>query len=322
MPSTTRRAFLGAAATGLTGLAGCDSLGENDPTVELTLHVDRLDRPLAATLLWTPPERAADHPVQRTRRRAVAAAVDGERVSTYGYGVVPDGEYVEHDGRYYLLHDVITGSERIERSVLRLSWVGRVDSEETPEGTPREALPEYDQNAVMPAFFAARAEEHGGGAPWDFIEQGGFVYRHLDEVESELAPDPEHEYVAVHGTVLKVTVAQETLVEPEHTGFATEVADSAAAFDDVADAATVERRLAPDDLGPDVRDLFERVRGLERYSETMPLSDTFESLVETLRMRDALDCTPENCRPRMYETEYLAYDGEYYDCALYTNVTE
>ncbi|QIO22069.1 hypothetical protein [Haloarcula sp. JP-L23] len=322
MPSTTRRAFLGATATGLTGLAGCDSLGESDPTVEFTLHVDRLDHPLAETVLWTLPESTDESPVQQTRRRAVAAAVAGERFSTYGYSAVPDGEYVERDGRYYLLDDVVTGSERIERSILRLSWVGRVENEETPEATPREDLPEFDQNAVMAAYFAARAEEHGGGAPWDLIEQGGFVYRHLDGVESELAPDPEHEYVAVHGTVLEVTVTQETLVEPEHTGFATEVADSAAAFDDVADAAAVERRLAPDDLGPDVRDLFERVRGLERYSETMPLSDAFESLVETLRMRDALDCSPENCRPKLYETEYLAYDGEYYDCALYTNVTE
>ncbi|MBX0322010.1 hypothetical protein EGH21_03085 [Halomicroarcula sp. F13] len=321
MPSTSRRAFLGATAAGLAGLAGCDSLGSSEPTVELTLHVDRLDRPLAETLLWTPPERD-DHPVQRTRRRAVAAAVDGERVSTYGYGVVPDGEYVERDGRYYLLHDVITGSERIERSVLRLSWVGRVDSEATPEGTPREALPEYDQNAVMPAFFAARVREFDGGAPWSLVEQGGFVYRHLDEAESELAPDPEHDYVVVHGTVLEVSVTQERLVEPEHTGFATAVADSAAAFDEVADAAAVELRLAPDDLGPDARDLFERVRGVEQYSETKPLSAAFESLVGALRLRDALDCSPENCRPRMYETEYLAYDGEYYDCALYINVTE
>ncbi|WP_254273568.1 hypothetical protein [Haloarcula marina] len=322
-PSTSRRAFLGATATGFAALAGCESLRpDSDRRVEYTLYVEEHGDSLADELLWKPPEPDDDRPGQTGRREAWEAATTGEAYRTYGYPAVPDGEYTEREGTYYQLHDVVSGSERIDRWVLRLSWVGRADDEETSEATPREALPELDQGAVMPAYFAARAERYGGGAPWKYIEQGGYVYRNADPAESELIPDPEHEYVSVHGAVLRVEVSRETLVEPEHTAVATQVATGDAAFERVADAAGVEVRLEPADFDAEAADLFERAQFDGGYVDTMPLATGFEDLLRTLGLHDALGCSVEKCESKMAETEYLAFDGSYYDAAVYVRVED
>ncbi|MBV0923857.1 hypothetical protein KTS45_06540 [Halomicroarcula limicola] len=320
MPSTNRRTFIGATSAGLASLAGCDSLRSN-PGVEYALYVETPDRPLAEIVRWKPGPNE-DDPYAATRRDAWAAAVTGGRYTVSGHSAVPDGEYTEHDGTYYRLHDVVTGSRRVERPVLRLHWVGRAGDGDVPDATPRESLPALDRHAVLPAYFAARAREYDGGAPWDLVEEGGYVYRYADRTESELAPTPDHEYVSVHDTVLRVDVRRETLVEAEHTATATKVATSPEAFTDVADAAAVEVRLSPDELSADARALFERARGRETYTETMPLSTEFESLLSALRLREALGCTRSNCESEAYETQYLAYDGAYYDCRLYVDGSE
>lgn len=315
MPSTNRRTFIGATSAGLASLAGCDSL-QSSRSVEYTLYVETPDRPLTEIIQWKP-QTNEDDPYAAVRRDAWAAAVTGQRDSTYGHSAVPDGEYTEHDGTYYQLHDAVTGSKRIERPVLRLHWVGRADEENVPDATPRDSLPELDQHAVLPAYFAARAREYDGGAPWDLVEEGGYVYRYADRAESELTPTPDHEYVSVHDTVLRVDVSYETLTEVEHTATATQVATSPKAFAAVADAAAVEVRLSSSDLSADARDLFERARRRETYTETMPLSTDFESLLSALHLREALGCSQSNCENEAYETQYLAYDGAYYDCQLY-----
>ena len=313
MPSTTRRAFLTAAATA--AVAGCNTLrSRNDRAAEFTLTLRAIDGELADHALWEPPER--DTPFAAVRREAWQAAVSGRRYTNYGYPAVPDGEYTEHDGTYYRLHDVVTGRERIERSVLRLTWVGDAEADDAPDATPRDALPPIDRNAVMPAYFAARAREYDGGAPWDVIEQGGFVYRHLDRIESELAPTPEHEYVAVHDTVLAVDVSQETLVEPAHTAVATRVATSAAEFGRVADAALVEERVSLSALGTETRELLGRVLTQEEYTESVPLSDAFETLLAELGFRDATDCAPDSCRDELLGRRYVAVDGDHYRASV------
>lgn len=99
--------------------------------------------------------------------------------------------------------------------MLTLSWVGRLDEiEDPPKYVSHEDFPRLDRHAVKPAYFAARAEESGGGAPWEAIEEGGYVYRRLDYGTSELVPDPEHEYVAFNGTFLEISVDRRTLAGP------------------------------------------------------------------------------------------------------------
>ncbi|WP_276271129.1 hypothetical protein [Haloarcula litorea] len=321
MPSASRRALLAASAGGLAALAGCDRLTGDQRRVEYTLDLRRLDRPLAEAIRWQPASNP-DDPRRAVQREAWAAATAGEPYHTYGYPAVPDGTYTERDGTYYRLQDVITGKRTVERSVLRLRWVGPADAEETPEAVPREQLPPLDQRAVMGAYFAARAREHGGDAPWELVERGGYVYRHLDRAESALAPDPEHRHVSVHGTVLRVEVRRERLVEAEHTPAVTEVADDADAFAAVADAAAVEARLSPSEVSQAVRTTLTRARGSDGYTETLPLSERFEDALIAVEMREALSCSPAECDARVVETEYLAYDGDYFDCRLYVNVFE
>ncbi|MFC6975919.1 hypothetical protein ACFQL1_16430 [Halomicroarcula sp. GCM10025709] len=168
----------------------------------------------------------------------------------------------------------------------------------------------------MPAYFAARAREHDGGAPWDAVERGGFVYRHLDRIESELAPTPAHDHVSVHDTVLAVDVSQETLVEPAHTAVATRVATSERGFEQVADAALVEARVSLSTLETEARELFGRVLTRERHTESVPLSDAYGTLLTELGFRDSLDCAPDSCRDELVGRRYVAVDGDHYQASL------
>lgn len=321
MPSPSRRTLLAAiGSTGVAALAGCSDLA-SPQRLEYALHVDRLERPITAYARWTPDDR--ETPWATEQRSAWETAVTGGRYTTYGYPPLPADEYTEHEGTYYRLHVDITGSERIERSVLRLEWVGRVDElDDVPEHVARDDLPPLDRNNVMPAYFAARAREYGGSAPWDAVERGGTVYRHLDAAESELAPTPEHEYVRVHDTVLSVEVTQERLVEPAYTATATKVADSAAAFERVADAALVDVRLRSRDLSTAVRDLLRRTVGLDVYREETPLSDTYRELLVLLGFHDLLELSSDADRGDARNGLYLKFDDEYHRYSCYVNTVE
>ncbi|MFB6170887.1 MAG: hypothetical protein ABEJ23_00010 [Haloarculaceae archaeon] len=320
MPSSTRRTVLAAVGSaGAAALAGCADLGSRSRR-SYALDVDRLDHPIGAYARWQPDD-GTDHPWAAERRAAWEAAVTGERYTTYGYPPLPDEEYTEREGRYYRLHVDVTGSERIERSVLRLRWVGRAEDADV-DAVPYEGLPPLDRRAVVPAYVAARARENGGGAPWAVVERGGAVYRHLDDAESELAPTPGHAYVAVHGTVLAVEVSQERLVEPAYTATATQVADSPAAFERVADAALVDVRLAPRDLSAAARDLLVRTVGGDAYREETPLSEAYRDLLAALDLRELLALSPDACRGEVRNDRYLRFDGDYHRYACYVNTVE
>lgn len=321
MPS--RRRFLaGTASLSLPLLAGCQSLaevGRSRTDYEYTLSFDR-ENSLADQALWKPADGGSYWNAER--RAAWEAVTDGEPYVTYGYRPIPDEKYTERNGSYYALSTDVTGQKRIERSILRLRWVGRERNlDDPPDATPTGELPPFDGNAAMIAYFAARGRHSGGGAPWDGIERGGVVYRNAETVESELVPAPEHEYVSTHGTILRVEVVQRTLPEPEYTTTARKVADSAAAFAPVTEAALVETYLDTHSFSAAARRILQETKRQESYAETTPLSDEYKSVLEALELEESIyfggGREPEGSR-----SKFLKWQGEHYRYGLYVNEAE
>ncbi|QLH76031.1 hypothetical protein HZS55_01345 [Halosimplex rubrum] len=317
MPSPSRREFLAAAGlaagTALSGCAAVEGLsGEQQLTY--TLDADRLGTSLAPLAMWESPEEP--RPWTADYAANVDAAVAGERPTTHGYRPVPDGEYVERDGTYYRLAVVTTGLERIERPVLRLGWVGRLDELEDPPDRVRfPALTRLDQRAVKIAYVAARHREMGGTAPGDVIEAGGYVYRRgYEGPQSALAPDPIHDHVEYNGSVLEVSVERREFAEPARTGVAIPVADSEAEFERALDGDMVDARLDPEALSEDQRLMLVR----DDYEETTPLSAGYRELLADLGLGDLLDAGSER-GPRAENGLYLALGEEYYRYGLYVN---
>lgn len=321
MPSR-RDLLAGASGLALSALAGCQSLadvGSSDPEYEYALSLDRVDS-LAERALWKP-TGDRDH-WSDERRAAWRTATDGGEYTTYGYAPIPDDEYTERDGTYYALTTEITGQKRIERSILRLRWVGREDDlDDPPDATPMDELPPFDGNAAMLAYFAARGRHSGGGAPWESIERGGVVYRNADEAESELVPEPDHEYLKTHGTVLRVDVVRRTLPEPEYTTTARRVADSEEAFAPVAEAALVDAYLDTYSLSTAEGDILREARRQQSYAETTPLSDSYRSVLEALGLEGSLYFGGGK-DPESVNRKFLKWQGDHYRYSLYVNDSE
>ena len=313
-----RRTLLTALATGPAALAGCQSVPSGrTEALTFALDVDAVDGSLASHVLWEPPK--GNTPRSVVRRDAWHTATGGGRYVTYGYTPVSDGEYTVRDGRYYQFETAVTGRKSIRRSVLRLEWIGRADQlADPPEAVAYESLPPLDRHAVEAAFFAARARETGGGAPWELTERGGYVYRHLGTGESELAPDPKHEYVTFEGVVLRVSVSTESLQEAKYETTARLVANSRAAFSRVADAALVDARVRSADLSAEARAVMAEATGRGAYRETAPLSDEFEEVLRALELRKYLSTTSREC-PTGESGRYLEYDGRYFTYALFVS---
>jgi hypothetical protein len=312
-----RTVLTSAAGTGPLALTGCldGSFANtgNGQALSYELDLQRIGESLVPRALWQPDD--SDRPHAEARNAAVRAAAAGERPTTYGYEPIPSDEYVEHEGTYYKLDVVATGLERIERPVLTLSWVGHVDDlEDPPVHVSRDDLPPIDRSAIMPAYVAARAREHDGGAPWDVVEEGGTVYRHLDAGTSELAPTPEHDHVRVHDTILAVTVERRTLAEPAYTGVRIPVAESRAAFERALDGELVDARIDASELSAQAR----RIITSQRHEEETPLSPAFRSVIEALERRELLPRSVQD-PPEATNGRHLAYDEAYYRYGLYVN---
>ena len=314
----TRRTLLTALAAGPAALAGCQSVpGGDAQTPTYALDLDEVGQSLAQHMLWKPPE--GDAPWNRVGRDAWRTATGGGDYVTYGFAPVNDGEYTVRDGTYYQLRTTVTGQRSMERPVLRLDWVGRIDElADPPEAVDYGSLPPLDRRAVEAAFFAARARETGGGASWKFTERGGYVYRLLDVGRSRLVPDPAHEFVAFEGVVLRVKTTTETVPEAEYVTTAREVADSRTAFAEVVDAALVDARIQSAELSQEARAVMAEAAGPGAYRETVPLSNEFEEVLRALELQGYLSTTTAEC-PTGESGRYLAFDGQYYTYALFVS---
>jgi len=315
MPDWSRRTFLTAtSAAGASLLAGCNSVTSSSPPPRVELTAERQSADEFA-FLWNP-----ETPRTAEVREAIDATVAGDRYVTVGYPPLPEGRYVERDGTYYRTDAVHVGRETRERYVLRLERVGDSDDSDTPEATSIDALPDPDRAAVRRAYFAARAApaEPGGewgGAPWETIDHGGAVYRRTDPADSELIPDPEHEYVEVElGMVLRVDVSRERISEPRMRAVLTPVAESETGFTEAVLAAEVTTTFYHDQLPSEAAAVLDELTGRTEYAESAPVSAGYARVLQRLDLGDATTLPTDGdedlppSRRRAFE-----YDGSYYE---------
>lgn len=310
----SRRTFLaatGAASTSL--LAGCDALSP-PPTARVELTADQQSAAEFAHV-WEP-----SGPRATEMRDAIDAAVAGERYVTVGYPPIPADNYVERDGTYYRTDTVPVGRETNQRYVLRLEQVGDSESENTPDATSIDALPEADRSAVRRAYFAARAapDEPGGewgGAPWDTIEYGGAVYRRTDPADSELIPEPEHRYVELEiGLVYEVSVSRERLTEPVVRADVTPIADTETGFTEAVLAAELTTTFRSANLSNDAVAVLNDLTEQLEYAESAPVSAGYARILQRLDLGEATTLPTEGdehlpaAGRRSFE-----YDGDYFE---------
>jgi hypothetical protein len=296
---------------GLAALAGCAGLRPEPDGLTYTLNTDHIGDgdALANARTWGPEDR------DEAWRRAWERVTSGETVETVGYEPLPGGEHTERDGVYYLLRSAIVGQRAVERPALRLSWVGDSEADDTPTATPLQSIPDADRNPVKIAYFAARAREHGGGgAPWEVIERGGYVYRR-DVGGSELVPESEHDHVRMNGTVLRVEPATVTVHDPVYETDARPIADSVAGFVDAVEAAELDARLDAGELEGEARHILSRAGADAGYEEGTPLSDAYERVLRKLRLRELLHAD----RADAVNQRLLRSGDTYYRYALYVN---
>jgi hypothetical protein len=311
----SRRQFLAAGAGGLAvGLAGCaslDDLARSEPRFEYTLNFVHLDQSPVENALYRPGERT--HPLNRTAVAALDAILPDGRYTTYGYKPLASDVYVEHEGRYYETEVTVTGRKRVERTVV---YAEEVPEEEVPDDTLLvDDLDRVDARVVKIHHSNAQTGGQGGGSDL-LTDEGGYVLRRPPELEGRFASgDLDGRVVSMTEDGpwnYRLTVETESLLETAYTAYATEIAGSREQFREIVMASRVDVELSADDLSGDVRDLFERARGLEDYRETTPLSTAYADLLDRLALSDVEEPGVDN--------DNLLWDGEtLYRYGLYVN---
>ncbi|MFB6194787.1 MAG: hypothetical protein ABEI80_01335 [Haloplanus sp.] len=310
MPPTRRHALRTAGSTALAALAGCASagpFGADDSGAEYSLTVDSVDASPVEHALYEPDDGALFGDPART---ALAAILPDGRHTTYGYEPLPDAAYVEHDGRYYRTANVVTGRREMERTLVRVDPVPKgqvpadallIDRLDRPSARALKILHSYTQT-------------DGETSTADLLRGDAYVLRRPAERESRLgtgALDGRVVTMTEGGTwAYRVRVARERVVETANTALAIEVAASRDRFREVVFGSRIDAELAPGALSADVRDLLERAIARETYSETTPLSASFDALLEALGL-GAVDTAANG--------KLLWYDGGLYRYALYVS---
>ena len=108
----------------------------------------------------------------------------------------------------------------------------------------------------------------------------------------------------------RIAITTERIVETAYTVFAVQVASSRQAFRDVVFGSRIDTELASDDLPADVVDLLEQTIDRRSTEETVPLTDSFVTLLKALHLRTVN--TGVNGK-------LLWYDGDLYRYGLYVN---
>ena len=310
----SRRQFLGAGATGLAvGLAGCaslDSLGRSEPQFEYTLHFIHLDQSPVEYALF---RYGATDNLDEATAEAVDAILPDGRYTTYGYKPLASDLYLEHEGRYFDTEVTVTGRREMERTVV---YAEEIPEDEVPaDALLVDELDRVDARVVKIHHSGIQSGGQGGGADL-LTDEGGYVLRWPAELEGRFASgDLDGRVVSMTDGGpwnYRLTVETETVLETAYTVYATKVADSREDFREIVMASRVDVELSADDLSGDVRDLFERARGLEDYRETTPLSTAYAELLETLDLAGVEEPGVDN--------DNLLWDGEtLYNYGVYVN---
>ncbi len=310
MPSTRRQALQIGGATMLSALAGCataNPLGSGETQSEYSLTVESIDvspvehalyEPDDGTLFGTPARNALDDILP-----------DG-RHTTYGYKPLPSDVYVTHDGSYYQTKHVVTGRTEMERQLVRADPVPQeqvpddavlIDTLDRPSARVLKILHSYTQTDSE----TSTAELLRGDA---------YVLRRPAERKSRLATgDLDGRVVTMteSGTwAYRVRVSREPLVETAYTALTIKVADSRSQFREVVFGSRIDTELAPAELPEAARELLNEAVAQETYTETAPISDGFDTVLEALGL-GAVDTAANG--------KLLWYDDEFYRYGLYIN---
>lgn len=307
MDARRRRTLGTVGTTALAALAGCstgDLLGSGESRRTYTLDVEPISVSPVEHALYEPDDGALFGDPART---ALAEILPEGRHTTYGYDPLPDDAYVEHEGTYYRTVNVVTGRERMERTLVR--------AESVPEAeVPDDALlvDELDRPvARVVKILHSYLVSGGETSTAELLRGDAYVLRRPAETESRLAAGE------LDGRVVTMTdggawayrldVTRGPVTETAHAALAVPVADSREQFREVVFGSRIDAELAPGDLPPDVRDLLETAVRRGSYEATAPLPAAFEALLAAL----GLD-TDESVNGRL-----LWYDGEFHRYALY-----
>lgn len=215
-----------------------------------------------------------------------------------------------HDGSYYQTKHVVTGRTQMERQLVRVDPVPKeqvpddavlIDSLEQPSARVLKILHSYTQT-------------DGETSTAELLHGDAYVLRRPAERESQLATgDLDGRVVTMteSGTwAYRVHITREQIVETAYTALAIEVADSRSQFHEVVFESRIDTELAPAELPGAARELLNEAVAQETYTETAPISDTLDTVLEALGL-GAVDTATNG--------KLLWYDEAFYRYSLYIN---
>lgn len=293
----------------LTSLSGCSALARllsGGRRYEYTLTVDDAAQSLVEHALFDPD---AESPFADSTRAALDAILPDGRHVTSGYEPLPSDAYVTYDGRYFQTDVVVTGRERVERTLVRAE---PVDADAVPDDARSvEDLPRASGRVVE--ILHGYHSTDGEGSAADLLHGDAYVLRRPAERDGPIADDLDGEVVRVDADgpwAYRIDRSTEPITETVYETFAVEVAPDRAAFREVALATRVDATVDPSALGPDARSLLESTIDGQRHHEETPLSDEFSVVVGKLGLEDVT--VGENGL-------YLWYDESLYRYGLYVH---
>lgn len=282
MVPTRRDTLRVAGAAGIAGLAGCSRLvSSQEPASTYSLDVDRIRQPLIEYALDEP---RGDGLFAETEQEAYDAILPTGRCSTYGYTPIAEDQYLRHDGRFYQTKVVVTGEERMERTLVRVTPL----EENVPDdATLIEWLPQASSRVFK--ILHSNAVSNGESGAADLLHGDAYVLRRPPEVNGPIPAELDGAVVKMDpegNWAYRVHTTTAELYEPEYTALAVQVAASEAEFDRVVFGAVVDQRLAAADLTEDEQELLEQAIERDVYRETTPLSDAYRGVLGALGLDD------------------------------------
>jgi len=219
---------------------------------------------------------------------------------------------VAHEDSYYQMKHVVTGRTRMDRQLVRVDPVPKeqvpddavlIDTLEQPSARTLEILHSYTQT-------------DGQTSTAELLRGDAYVLRRPAERESRLATgnlDGQVVTMTESGTwAYRVRVTRRQIVETAYTALAVEVADSRAQFREAVFGSRIDTELTSAALPTEAQEILDRAIARETYTETAPLSDSFDTVLEALGL-GAVDTAVNG--------KLLWYDEEFYRYALYVNPT-
>jgi hypothetical protein len=310
MSDHTRRALLGAAATGVaSGLTGC--LGGIGPgfgggcTSRYSLELVRLeDVGLREAVLSEPPRERET----LWNDLVDTGAAEGEATLTTVYGSpVRDGQLVAAGEAYHRTTVTVTDTATVEAHVLELEYEKGVDAPSDATVVAYEDLPAVDRAAFDEM---TRAPETKRFLEAQSVSIGGFEYVYPDDGEDESRFVTESPlWVRYEGEVMEVGVTGTQRTERETFRITLkQVAGTTRAFVEYVRANHVADLSG---LNEAEREVVRQATGSE-YDECEPLSDEFQEVI------DAFSSLPDRYRPD--RNLLVAFEGETYEADLVNSV--